>query len=617
MLIVFACLAAIAVVVSACSFLLDTTTAQCTKNSDCAHFAANATCDTVNNVCRAPADGGPTVDAGDAGDGGTLLDGCIDPTGFDGAGCYACPIGPTSTNDQIINACPSYPLTFLGFDNTQRIVGFDPSNPLPPLPDGGADAADGGATDSGVDAGPCGPSTCSGCCADLGDAGTACVPGTAASACGTGGTACSVCAGGTPNCGGASQTCIATCQPITSFPNPVIFVGSTGFLLQPTIDAMGRADGGASAVTLVFYTVGSCDGVDTMTPSGIKIGPGAEVNIYVPLTTNPIDCAVAPNENGGNPYPADLGAGGLFWDTCNPNVIQPSDFQDFAGAVNPVGFIVPHQSTQTAISGEAAYRVFGLGSSSGVAPWTIDDDIWRRNPTSGNQTCVSRTLGVPIDEFAGHDSNGGANLVKIIAATLGADAENTIGLSSSEVVDQARSTVTNLAYQHYGQRAAFYWDSDPTTYDRRPIRDGHSFMWLLLHVFGHIDASGNVIGAPGNAMTLDLSPGRRPGLMGDLVAFLTLQKPLPDGSDVLATFKSPTGGSSSIPSCAMHVTRTTDSGPLSFYQPPQPCDCAWELAPPGISNADCHVCTTDNDCSSFGARSLCSFGYCEVPPGSP
>jgi hypothetical protein len=481
-----------------------------------------------------------------SGDASATDGGCWDDGGFGGAGCYACT--PT-TNDQLLNACA--PHQFVRFDNAARIAGFDPNNPRPALPDSGAgsDAAgDGGAPpiDSGLPA----------------------------------------------------------CPAVTSLPNPVILIGSTGLMFQPTVDSIGIANGGASAISLVFLTVGSCDGVNAMDADGLKALPGTPVTILRPGTA-PLDCALS-----DGPWPADIGDGALFWDSCKPGTPQPMDVQDLVGPVGPVGFIVPHASTQSSVSAEAMYKVYGFGAQSGVNPWTDDNFIWRRNPTSGNQTCVSKAVGLPIDAFRGLDSHGGANLAKNVANTPLADAEKTLGLSSTDVVDALRTAVTVVAYQHYGQGVGFYWDADPAAFDRRPVRDGHFYLWLYMHVFGHIDAHGTVTGATGNAGTLGAK--RSDTLIADLVDYLALRKPLPDGRDIIAALKDPNGGAAAIPTCAMHVQRASDSGPLLPFNPPHVCDCAFEAAPPGATPPDCIKCTSDTDCAQSKRGAHCSFGYCEA-----
>jgi len=102
-------------------------------------------------------------------------------------------------------------------------------------------------------------------------------------------------------------------------------------------------------------------------------------------------------------------------------------------------------------------------------------------------------LNLPVDRFLGVDTNGGANMVKLVAEVPEAKAEVTLGFSSSEETDKMRTSLRVLAYQHVGQRVGFFWDSDPSAFDRRAIRDGHYFLWIPSHVFAH-SSGGEIVG---------------------------------------------------------------------------------------------------------------------------
>jgi len=492
-------------------------------------------------------DAGPPLDSSPSGE-TPDSEPCTDPTGFGGRGCYKCP--PTN-HDQLLNACVTYQMRY--FDNSKRIPGFDPAVPRPPL--ASADAGTDATTDVGVDAS--GPS----------DASADAAPDS------------------TPDSGPPGPP---ECPAMSTLSNPVILVSSTGLPLQLTLNAL------LVRATVLWKEVGSCDGLNSVSPGG----PKATGTVHLYQTGLPaFDCTLP------GTYPADLGGGGLYWDTCNPSIIQPSDFIDLPGPVNPVSFIVPFSSTQESISAEAAYRVYGFGKAAGVDPWVDESVLFRRNPTSANQTLVALSLGLPSNRLLGNDSNGGS---KMIAAVSGASqAENALGFSSSEQTDRSRSTVRVLAVQFYGQRAAFFQDSDPGAYDRRPVRDGHYYFWIPMHVFARAGSTGDIVG--GNP---SLDALRDPAIVKDLAGYLTLRKPLPKTVDIFASLKDPGGGSAAIPQCAMHVTRRRDGGPLEPFTPPRSCDCAFEAAPPGRLPAECKACKTDGDCS--GSRPVCSFGYCEA-----
>jgi hypothetical protein len=277
---------------------------------------------------------------------------------------------------------------------------------------------------------------------------------------------------------------------------------------------------------------------------------------------------------------------------------------DLLGPVNPVVFATPATSTERAISADAAYRVYGLGSQSGVAPWTDEHLLFRRHAGSGNQQTVARTLGLPVDGLRGRDSNGSSNMQKALMTSPAPD--RTLGISSAEIVVPNRDTMKTLAYRHYGQPVAFYPDGDPATVDRRNVRDGHYYMWLPLHVLVR-----TIGGDPASAHNPTLDPtGSKKALRDAAVKRLSFvfvnrqQAPVP-AVDLFGALKRV----GNVPQCAMHVRRDRDGGPLSAYAPPVSCDCAFDAAAPGTTRKECQPCRDGSQCS--GAKPTCSFGYCE------
>ncbi len=552
---------------AACSLLVQTSAEQCSTDADCARLFPGEVCSDQRVCVRVTSDAGPDVVDSGAADAADTLDvgdaDCWDEAGFGGRGCYRC--APTN-NEQLLNACTSY--AFAPFDDETRIGGFDPADPRPALPspdagtdttpdasdasdasDDGVDVSDDAVTDSGLEVG-----------VDIGiDTGPPPPP---------------------------------KCPALTTLQNPVVYVGSTGLLLQPTIDALADV---STEISIVTKIVGSCDGVNALQPGG----PRASGTVTILRSGKPAEVCTL-----DTPYVADLAGGGLFWDSCNPGVPQPADLGDLLGAVNPIGFIAPHGSTQEAISAAGAYKIYGFGAAAHVLPWGDESVLYRRNPSSANQNLVAIASGLPVDRFLGIDSHGGANMVTLVGNAPSAKLEATLGFSSSDQTDNARTLVKVLAYQHTDQHVGFYWDSEPSATDRRAVRDGHYFLWAPIHVFGRL-VGGDFVGN-----NPELEPHRPPDLVRDLALYLTVRKQLPRGLDIIAALKDPASGSAAIPQCAMRVTRRKDSGPLEPFTPARSCSCAFEAAPPGVTPAECHRCGKDAECPA--ARPVCSFGYCEV-----
>jgi hypothetical protein len=205
---------------------------------------------------------------------------------------------------------------------------------------------------------------------------------------------------------------------------------------------------------------------------------------------------------------------------------------------------------------------------------------------------------------AGIDPHGGSKLPKLLAAST--KPQQTIGLSSTEIVDLHRDVMQTLAFQYFGQKVAFYPDSDPGSFDKRNVRDGHYFMWIPLHVLAHTSA-GSVIGG-NNDLEVGASKVRDATTTRDMFQWLTGRKAFPGGGfSVIAAEKQ--GGLT--PQCAIHVTGAREGAPLEPYTPPQPCDCAFESASPGLTPPACRKCSTNTDCTAVAGRPNCNYGYCE------
>jgi len=373
--------------------------------------------------------------------------------------------------------------------------------------------------------------------------------------------------------------------PVATRPNPVFVLGATGFPLDVVQRAMG------TKATMFYAEKGSCEGIDAIvTPGAQIITAGTKVAYFDATSGTRTECTVEED------HPVDVGTSALFAETCKLSL--PPDVQDLLGPVNPVGFAVPATSDERVISAEAAYRVYGFVPS-GVAPWDLEELVFRRRPSSGNQTTVALTLGLPNEAMRGRDSNGSSNMLRALQSSP--QPKKTIGISSSEIVDVNRSAMKWLAYQHFAQPAGFYPDSSPTTFDRRNVRDGHYFVWIPLHVYARVSA-GEIVGAPGQAVTRDADAVK------SLALVMTSRAAAPNPSvDLFGAL----GRLGNVPQCAMRVTRKKEGAPLEPFKPALACDCAFEAAVPnGAPPPSCKRCTDASACTD-PARPSCNFGYCE------
>jgi hypothetical protein len=473
------------------------------------------------------------ADAGDAGsiaiavpgDAGTALDAADACVDPAGFAGKGCFACEPSTRDERLNACTTGECH--PFDNDARLRDALGGGALPELPpfDGGA---------------------------PTGDAGT----------------------GGSPDAGSTNPRC-------ATLPDPVYVVGSSA--AKPFLARVGQAIGATR--TIVYSSQGSCVGVDAALNGTATTGaatwwePGAS--------------DVAPLERKCDLEPpgiaADIGISDAFPTTCAdlPQGL-PSNVADFFGPVQVMAFVVPAASTQTSISAEAAYLVFGFGGAEhAVAPWTDGALVFQRNGSSGTQNLIGAEIGVPAPRWRGKTNKASDDMRKSLAAVAPADADRAIGILSSDYADDIRGEDRVLAYQARGQKCGFWPDSTPTARDKRNVRDGHYPMWGPLHLLAHVGAQG-VPAKDGIAA---------------VVGHLTGTRPLPNGVSLIDLYAE----RHLVPLCAMSVTRASDGGPLAPYRADRPCGCYFDARATG--HTDCAPCTTSAECPSDAPA--CSYGYCE------
>ncbi|MBX3231547.1 MAG: hypothetical protein KIT84_24035 [Labilithrix sp.] len=514
----------------------------CSSLLDFDQFEVGALDDAGSNVTDTGSpDGGDTPDASDTDDGG-----CFDPAGFGGRGCWRC--APTN-QDEILNACTAS--DFVPFDNAARIAGYDPNTPQPPLVDGGPTPPpfDAGAPPPPVD--------------DAGPAPTA-----------------------------------APCP--LNLPNPVMILGATGFPMDVIAKAMGSAAPGAGA-TMYYSEKSSCVGVASRILNTPKLS--GEI-VYYDSAGTARKCTLEEE------HPADINLSALFADSCagqeglSQNVQLPPDVQDLLGPVNPIMLATPKTSTELVISAEAAYKVYGFGAASGVAPWTDELYIFRRTASSANQQTVARSLGLPIGGLRGRDSSGSSNMKN--ALQFSDNPVKTIGISASEIVDINRDVMKALAFQHFGQKVGFYPDSSPGAFNRRNVRDGHYFLWIPLHVLVRTVA-GDPVAAQNLVLEANGATATARNAAVKLLAYVMVnrQEAPVKSVDLFGALKVV----GNVPQCAMRVTRAKEGAPLTPFEPSLRCDCAFEAASPGETPAGCQSCTESSTCPA--SRPTCSFGYCE------
>ena len=391
-------------------------------------------------------------------------------------------------------------------------------------------------------------------------------------------------------------------NPSSGTSPPVVYIegaNAVGPFIAPLQQALSVDP---NPINLVYIGDGGCVGASNFfanKPIGSKPAPV----YYAAQTAGTCTLPTTGGPNGGPPV-ASIAASDVYAPTCGtlPGGQLPPNIADFLGPVQPMVFVVPKASSQVSISAAAAYFVFGFGDGSGVAPWTVNSSIYRRNASSAVQALLSVAIGVPLSRWQGVDvgtlaENSQAGLTGaaavINALELDANAEQAIGILAATNLDATTKThVTTLAYEDFGQSCGYYPDSTPTAHDKANVRDGHYALWGPLHFFTYVDSRG---------VPLDPSVER-------VITYLTGTAVPPGGVDLLQIEAT----NNLVPPCAMHVVRTTELGPLASYAPTGSCSCYFDYVATGQSN--CTPCNKTADCPA--ATPVCNLalptGFCET-----
>jgi len=375
---------------------------------------------------------------------------------------------------------------------------------------------------------------------------------------------------------------LAAAAPCSELPNPIYGIG--GSASKPLL---GKISQGLSQLpapdtaTLVFQAPGACTGIYGLLEDRLLTGTasywdatGVEKTCELPVGGQAIDYVNMANSAALCPQAPDP---------------LPSNIGDYEGPVETVVLIAPTGSSQTVISGPAAYLVFGHGPQGLAAPWTNLDALFIRDVNAAVQQLLGLAIRVPASKFAfGTNSLNQNGVIQNVATST--DPEAAIGFVSGSAADAARgqNTIKILAYQHYGQRCGYLPDSSSTSFDKKNVRDGHYYIWTAQHFFAKKDPTSGQIVNP---------------TVRRVFGYITGEVPLPAGFDLLK-IQSQAGV---IPKCAMKVWREGDQGPITPYTPEESCGHYFDSLNGGTT---AQQCTADSECPASAPE--CNYGYCEV-----
>lgn len=387
----------------------------------------------------------------------------------------------------------------------------------------------------------------------------------------------------------AAQTANPECSSLS---HPLLVVGSSA--VKTFMAQLGQALAAASTpIHLIYDSPGSCVGQNDFFGDGTYTHTG--LTIYDANNTSGLKCDITTT-----PMPINIAISDVFYDTCSGNpATMPTTTKDFHGPVQSMVFAVPSKSAQQLISAEAAYLTFGLGAA-GETNWNNVSQIFTRSSSSGTQQMIATAIGVPAGKFQNAPgSDGSAPFIQtgLINANNDVSVANiSIGIMGMDVVRAPTVDPTMvgqfvpLAYQHYGQTAAYYPSSEFSSTDMQNTRDGHYMIQGPVHMFTAVNNSG----VPTNADAKTFIDY----MTGDVI---------PTSFDLVHT----EAGLSIVPQCAMRVTRDSEIGPFMSYMPPLSCECKWLHEVGAPMPPECAVCDDGTPCPD-SHRSACNYGYCEV-----
>jgi hypothetical protein len=397
-------------------------------------------------------------------------------------------------------------------------------------------------------------------------------------------------------------------QNCSSYTNPIYVAGSTAS--KPIWAALAPS---LTGMSIIYQGPSSCVGLSDVTTAAVE----TKAAVYMDGSANGVAC--------NNPGPVDIGASDVFPASC-PNFTLPSGFKDFQGPVQVMLMAVPYASTQTSISADAAYTVFGWGGTQyPVATWTSYENIFIRTSTSGTQIMIGSAIGLAASKWLSQVPDGGVSqqetssgnvLSAIQAAGAGANPSEAMGIIAADLGDTYRGApgtadggVTGglkiLAFQAATQTCGYLPDSDSTHFEKINVRQGRYDIWGPIHLVAAVDNNGN----PTNTQAQTL------------LEYITTATALTTAQ--LQTVIEADASAHVIPQCAMQVSRsaevtTATGGGEASYQPPLGCGCYYESLKNGGTpySKYCQACTANADAGGSGAcpaaTPACNFGFCEV-----
>jgi hypothetical protein len=367
-----------------------------------------------------------------------------------------------------------------------------------------------------------------------------------------------------------------------------------------------------STVGIVYIqTIGSCQGLTDML-MGMKETASSSSEHYMNPDGTVTNCVLPDVANGQLP---DVAVADVYATTCAMNAGTPpvtSGFKEFLGPIQVMTMITRKESTESSISADAAYTVFGFGGQMyQVLPWTDPTQLFIRSKTSGTLNMIGAAIGLQAPKWlvgAQYDSQRKSGSSVVLSSLQTASSVNaSLGIVAADYADQYRSPTVGpggttlpaikvLAYKHTGQSCGYLPDSDSTHYDKINVRQGRYAIWGPVHMTAAVDAGGTPTSAA----------------VATILQYFAAIGPSPDATlspDVKKSMIDATADAFTIPWCAMQVQRSGEISAPTPYQPLEPCGCYYE-SHKASTVTTCTPCADDTACSAPTPK--CRYGFCEA-----
>jgi hypothetical protein len=388
----------------------------------------------------------------------------------------------------------------------------------------------------------------------------------------------------------ADAMCPATppdCSDTTEIPNPLVILtaDTQESLLKWMGQALRPAGGPHTQMTLVYRNSSSCLNVSTLY-DGTMADSGTLS--YIPVNAADWDRKTPCTCNVTTPTPFTVASSAIFTESCG--LTKPDDVGIFRGPLQGYLFVVRQAATQQATTADEQYFVWGFGDADQVTPWNSEAQLFKRPDDASTLIATMAAVGVPVPKAKGTSYMRSADLITAMTAPTVPD-EQALGLLGCAPYDKQRDTTAlrALAFKAPQQEFAYFPDSTATSFDKINMREGRYVPWSVTDWLAPVDSTGK-IADPNAAYLINL----------------ILDQPV-DPAPAFDPLTSVMGGGL-VPACAMRVMRDMEAGPLSVYDSPTPCHCAFDMMFAPDQAASCVACDESTPC----ATGTCRHGFCEA-----